>query len=187
MDEIKYAIHSKLKNIRIFSADQFQKNQEWISQGWTDLTRIWGAQFLSELGENVPKYALVLSDPSLISIEMDVSSAWAPNCNTLLNGEIVAQRIIGRKAAHDNYPFNLAFTDRTDPGNIIQSVSDKKYYYVDSEKSSFFNGGDPQPYFKKRMDDYDIDIWKFQYFIKKRFQHQFDDDKDGKIIFEIFL
>lgn len=180
-DKIKETFTTLKNNNLIITQDAFQqiKDQYYIrSCPNTDLTRIWGSNFLrSKINESeplreifeVPEYVIVLKDLDKVSVKIGFYNNVVPTVSELINSAIYFKKINGEQAAswaprcEDLY--NLTgFYDFSDPGNIIFDQKNKKYFIVDTEFKSFqlpFNGN---PLYKQLMTDNECITLEYAYY-----------------------
>lgn len=132
----------------------------------TNLTRIWGAEFLKSSLESTvltaPDHFLII-DESQAEVEIEVYYGENyPLLSVVKNGYILSKRIEGDKKA-DEYKFSnelrsLGYQDFADPGNILKD-SNSVGWIVDTEIQAFDS---PRLAYVESM---------FRKYLKTRFQH----------------
>lgn len=149
-EEIKNAIVVKFKKMKesgqIISRENFKNaGNKWLDRG-TELTRIWGAEYLAKkFAEDkrknfkVPEYLIVVDDLSHVKINIHLGACY-PMISQIENGRVYAKKIDGTPVARKGSNLiGYGYTDYSDAGNILQT-SDGIYYAVDTEYKSFYDG-----------------------------------------------
>lgn len=150
LNQMKTFITKKFEDLynqgKILTPKQFQELDEnqWHPQD-TKLTRIWGAEYLAQkFKENqqnnlkVPEYIMVVNNLDNLKIRIYLSPGF-PIIAALVNGKIYAEKIVGRPAAR-SVVVGHGYTDYSALDNIIYDNNTKKYYVVDTEYKSFYDG-----------------------------------------------
>jgi hypothetical protein len=151
IDETRRAVTEKFGDMyregNIMTTEQFNAmiQAKWYKISDPDLTRIWGAQYLSkqfEIGKKkdplrynffkTPRYILVVEDLGDIQIEIHWGQCY-PIVARLLNGTIYAERVEGERVTGEDVGFG--FTD-TKKGNVLRTKENIDYV-VDTEHKSF--------------------------------------------------
>jgi hypothetical protein len=139
-------------NGKIITSEQFSKIKDKYYRPLTDLTRIWGADYLQKMFASeklqdryaVPNYVIVKDNDYPIVIEVYLNDFW-PIVNNITNAKIYFETIKGKplyqrigQEAMDNIgpKTNVKFADFSSNGNIYES-SDGKLYVLDTEFKSF--------------------------------------------------
>ncbi len=135
------------KNGQILTKQEFEKKNksEWWPHG-NDLTRIWGAEFLSKKFHEekrekfkTPRYIIVVDDLSKIKVKVSFNQCF-PAISKIMNGEVYAEKVKGKPAAKKGLSIiGYGYTDYSDPGNIYLT-EDGIYYVLDTEYKSFYDG-----------------------------------------------
>lgn len=210
LNEMKEKIQEKfiaMKNYGlIISIEEFEeiKHQYYRSHRCphTNLTRIWGADYLKEKIEassklreryEAPDYIIVADDPDKIDMTLYFGDVYCPIVDTLKNAKIYFKKIKGSGVASRSQMFlkdigiesKIGYDDFSDCGNIIQQYQllgteckPGKYCIVDTEQRSF-----NQDYILKQY------WWKLPLILEyaqKRFNH-LNPTKRGEITYEIDL
>lgn len=153
-DEMRRAVTEKIGDMyrqgNIMTTEQFNRmNQaKWYKISDPDLTRIWGAEYLSKRFEEarkkkkpsdynvyrVPRYIIVVDNIADIQIEIHWGECY-PIVARLLNGTIYAERLEENRVRGEGVGFGF-----TDPrqGNVLRT-KEGLYYVVDTEHKSFYN------------------------------------------------
>ncbi len=155
LDEIKQIIKDKFVAMKrkglIISKDEYEKiKSSYINRPSTNLTRIWGADWLKtgiELHKNkdydVPGYKIVSCNPNSINVILFIGNARFPIAARLKEAFIDFVKIIGPPAGSGPHPLprKLGYVDLgaslAKAANIRKETSTGKYYIVDTEMKSF--------------------------------------------------
>ncbi len=157
LDEIKQIIKDKFVAMKrkglIISKDAYEKiKSSYINRPNTDLTRIWGAEWLKtgiELHKNkdydVPGYKIVSCNQKSINVVLFFGNGRFPIASRLKKKEAFIDfvKIIGHPAGSKPHPLllKLGYVDfgasQARDANIIQEISTGKYFVVDLEIKGF--------------------------------------------------
>ncbi len=160
LDEMVCTIQKKFREMRkkglIVTREEFKKydKQEWFFKPGSNLTRIWGSEYLAERFKQekkssykVPSYIIVVDD--LTNLKILVCWAACFPIISRINGDIYAQRILGRPARPD---VGFGFSDYTGP-NILKN-DDGLYYVIDTEYRSFYKAAPEKELYKNLKEDW---------------------------------
>jgi len=153
LDEMKERIKAQFSEMKkkglIISKDEFEKIEKNYFTSHSDLTRIWGGEYLKgKINESeylrrnydVPKYVIVADDPNRIKVNIYFNEMF-PLLRDLEHDSIYFIKIVGTPSAFlpivraDLVP--IGFDDFSGPGNIILDDKTGTYYVVDTEIKSF--------------------------------------------------
>ncbi len=160
LEEMKQKIKATFSEMKnnglIMSKDQFEKIKDryFLKYPRTNLTRVWGSEYLKKKinadpglskSFDVPGYIIVVDDPDKISVKISFSEPIFPIVKQLNNGEIYFEKIEGKGIAVKGSPLEryigrasgIGYVDFGDPGNIIEQEGTQKWYVVDTEYNSF--------------------------------------------------
>lgn len=160
--EIIEVVKAKFKNMyrkgQIITKQQFaEKDQsKWFRRARTDLTRIWGAEYLArkfkennKTGYKVPEYSIVVDDLKKIQVILYMGNLCFPFISEIGNGEIIAEKIEGTEIAVKGQDLiGFGYTDYSAPGNVIMN-KEGIIYPVDTEYNSFYTGRPEQYLFEE--------------------------------------
>lgn len=160
IDEMKEVAKQKFQALKtegkIITPREFEaikNNYHEVEPQHTDLTRVWGADYLKKrFAENntqnfdVPDYVIVTENPNHLKIELNLANTENPRISALKNGHIYFQRIEGRPIANV-VGHNIKFTgyadfatgghDQQKNRNILEDSASGINYVVDTEIKSF--------------------------------------------------
>jgi hypothetical protein len=161
LDEIKKVAQNAMQQLKdqgkIITPAQFQEIEQayhFVSPQHTDLTRIWGANYLKAFfiehhksGFDVPDYVIVTEDPQRIELTLNLANTResTPIIAHLSNSKIYFKKIDGvpngtsatgdqiKASGYTDYKTG----DKQKERNIIHSFSNGINYVVDTEIKSF--------------------------------------------------
>ncbi len=158
--EITKVIEKKFREMRkkgqIVTREEFKKldKREWFFKPGSNLTRIWGAEYLAgcfkrekKSSYKVPSYIIVVDDLANLKILVCWSSCFP--IISRVNGDIYAQRILGCPALPD---VGFGFSDYTGP-NILKN-DDGLFYVIDTEYRSFYKAAPEKELYKNLKEDW---------------------------------
>lgn len=142
------------KNKLILSKDQFEPIKDKYFLPRSNLTRVWGTDYLrskinfSEMLRNkydVPNYVIVLDNPNKASVNISFENEYFPQVFEVENGSIYFEKIMGTGISSWACPAvqdigtksGIGYNDFSDAGNIIMQEGTNKNYIVDTEEKSF--------------------------------------------------
>jgi len=135
-------------NYLVPEEEQRKRKKEVVAwPSTTDLTRIWGADYLKNeikrLGNlqsfDVPNYVIVADNPDNIKVELGFRKPLFSSIAFLQNAHVYFEKITGEYVGHyyrDSALSKVGFKD-FNPSNIIKSDPTRKNYIVDTEAKSF--------------------------------------------------
>ncbi len=191
LDEMVRVVSDKFNQMEqkglIISKDAFEVvKDEYYWAPLTDLTRIWGADYLKrKINESpalqarydVPDYVIVIdNDQRMLDVELSFLSNLCPVVSQLKNGTIYFKKITGGSGVDIQSKLDLGeasgigYTDFSSPGNIILSSENGKRYIVDLEAKSF-DYGKKLPINQNLKDIVDYARRKFIYQNRGGYQH----------------
>lgn len=152
LDEINEVLKNKVHTLMNMGKIVHQTNfhiTEWYDRPSTNLTRIWGADYIKNLIEesnnttfDVPEYIIVLeNDAKALECSITCMNDKTPMITDLLNGKIYFKKIEGECVANNlrsnMFLNNIGYVDMNgDNCNIIQD-SNGINWIVDTEFSAF--------------------------------------------------
>jgi len=156
LEEINHTIESKFRKMRkerrILTRPEFDKykRDEWFHKPGSNLTRIWGAEYLAEKFKKkphfkVPDYIIVVEDLKNLNIRV----CWG-KCFPIISkvrGDIYARKIDGKPSQPD---VGFGFDDYTGP-NVLKT-DDGTYYVIDTEYRSFYKAAPEKEIYKQVKD-----------------------------------
>jgi len=177
LQEIKNFIQEKFqqmrKNKQLLTQQEFKafNKDKWFWKG-SDLTRIWGAEYLAEKFAQeqtqryaVPKYIIVVEDLSSVQVKIHMGTCF-PIIAEIKNGEIYASKIEGSPVASAGQHQKYGYTDTSAADNVIRNSKDGLDYYVDTEYKSFYDGQPENTIYKGQR----YPMEKCDY-LQRRFKH----------------
>jgi len=159
LDEMLEKLQNKFlhlkQNNQIISQEEFENIKDgYFDLPHTDLTRIWGAEYLKEKIQqssylrtkyDVPDFVIVLNDSNELTINISFYTRLFPIPLELLNGHIYFKKIHGQPLAarsnstlaHDIGTISGIGFDDFKTGNLIQDTQSGIIYIIDTEFRSF--------------------------------------------------
>lgn len=179
IDEMREVAKQKFQALKdqdkIITPREFEaikNNYHEVEPQHTDLTRVWGADYLKKrFTENntqnfdVPDYVIVTENPNHLKIELNLANSENPRISALKNGHIYFQRIEGTPIAN-TVGHNIKSTgyadfatgghDQQKNRNILKDNTSGINYVVDTEIKSFaferdYHGVSPSYIMKRFM------------------------------------